>query len=113
MIMEQDQRRFPRYKLKGIHASITFIHPPHSNLCINGEVLDFSCSGIKIKLHSPLSTVMDGRVKILLILPESGIPLTINGTIKHQTASECGLECENNFSEEDFNELMFECIKSS
>jgi len=56
---------------------------------------------------------MDGRVKILLILPESGIPLTINGTIKHQTASECGLECENNFSEEDFNELMFECIKSS
>ncbi len=112
MIMEQDQRQNPRYKLQGIHASITFIHPPLSTLCLNGEVVDFSCTGIKIKLNSPFSAIMDGSVKILLVLPASGIPLSITGNIKHQAASECGLEFEDNYPEDAFNELMFECSKS-
>lgn len=112
--MEKDQRQYPRYKPQGLQASITFEHPPLSTLCTNGEVIDFSCTGIKIKLNSPLSAIMDGKVKILLVLPDSGIPLTITGIIKHQTSSsECGLEYENSHSEDIFNDLMFECIKST
>jgi hypothetical protein len=114
MIMQKDKRLHPRYMPQGIQASITFEHPPHDPLCTNGEVIDISCTGIKIKLSTPLAAIMDGKIKILLVLPDSGIPLTITGIIKHQKSpSECGLQYENSVSNDVFNDFMFECIKST
>lgn len=112
--MEQDKRQHPRYKAHGIQASITIEHPPQSPLCTNGDVIDISCTGIKIKLSKLLSEIINGKIKILFVLPESGIPLTITGIIKHQKSpSECGLQYENSLSDEMFNDLMFECIKNT
>lgn len=114
MIMTQDQRQYPRYQPQGIQASITIEHPPHDPLCTNGDIIDISCTGIKIKLSTPLSEIIDGKIKIVFVLPDSGTVLTITGIIKHQQEpSECGFQYENNLSEDMFNDLMFECIKTT
>ena len=87
--MEKDSRRHPRFKPKGMHASI------------------------KIKLSTPLSEIMNGKVKILLVLPDTGIPMSITGIIKHHISpAECSLQYAEPLADDVFNDFIFECVKS-
>lgn len=80
---------------------------------MKGQVVDMSYNGIKIHLDAPILESLDGRhINIKLVLPESGIPLTIKGIIKHQVSgSEYGLSYDDAVSHEFLDEFIFECTK--
>lgn len=112
--MKTEKRGHPRFNPQGLPAIITLEHLPDDQLCMNGEVIDISYTGIKIKLDTPLSAELDGRIKIQLFLPDSGIPLTISGIIKHQhLSSEYGLHYINTSSSDVLDDFMLECVKTA
>jgi len=111
--MDTDNRRHSRFNPKGLLANI--ILSPHSlekETTYEGTVVDLSYTGIKIKLNTPLNKGIDeSEILIKLTMPESGIPITIRGVLKHLTTnSECGLQYINQ-EEHEIDGLMFECIK--
>ncbi len=112
--MNSERRKHPRYSLSGVAATLTFNHPGLTQLQVNGEVIDMSCGGIKIHLDTPIIEELSGRqILIALSLPESGIPLTIRGIIKHQVSSmEYGLHCDSPIDQEYLDKFIFECTKS-
>lgn len=112
--MEIEKRTHPRFKPQGLQASIT-IDPPAADakVVLAGEIVDMSYNGIKIRLDKPLLIDIDhGEIKIEITMPQSGIPVSIHGLIKHvREQYECGLQFTRNHSEQGVDELMFECIK--
>lgn len=110
--METEKRAYPRYSPEGLRAGIAVEKPGHDLICMTGEIIDISCTGIKIKLDSPITANLIGKVRIEFELPKSGVPVKISGAIKHwESSSVFGLY----FAEEnpyDFmDSLLFECIK--
>ena len=88
------------------------LEPPHDPIHLEGEVLDISYTGIKIKLYTPAAANLDGKIKIRLFLPESGIPFSISGILKHQVnATELGLHYVESPGIKALDGFMFECIK--
>jgi hypothetical protein len=105
-----ERRLHPRINPQGLRAKI-FLEPPHDPGNLEGEVLDISLTGIKIKLDEP-SGDLGGKIKIALFLPETGIPFSITGVLKHQTtASELGLQYVANANADAMDRLLFECTK--
>ncbi len=114
--METDKRKHPRFCPENLLANITLApKAPEKKISINGTVVDMSYTGIKIKLNSPLSTdLKEAEITINLTLPESDIPVSIKGIIKHlNTESEYGLQYSENCSDNEIDNLMFECIKKT
>ena len=112
--MVQERRRHPRLALNDLKAHITISRSFEDNIEMDGQVIDLSYSGIKIRLDTPLPETADGVLTIIIILPESRIPLTIHGEIKQISPPlDYGLQYINNPSEQDFDQLMFECVKLS
>ncbi|MCD2449267.1 PilZ domain-containing protein [Methylicorpusculum oleiharenae] len=109
--MHSERRSHRRIKPKGLSADIILSRTNDQELPLNGDILDISYSGIRIKLSKPLASNIEGKVKITMTLPESGAPFIVHGTLKHQfNDDECGLHYTGH-SEESIDDLMFECIK--
>ncbi len=112
--METEKRKYPRFKPQGLHANIR-IDPPFAeeNLVLKGEIIDMSYNGIKIRLSKPLQLDVDHSIiKIEMTMPESGIPISIHGLIKHiRERCECGLQFTEVHPDHCVDDLMFECIK--
>jgi len=111
-----DNRKHPRFCPNGLAACISIeLSPPDEKLTFNGTVINMSYTGIKIKLSTPLNIdIPDSLLHISLTLPESGLPVTIRGMIKHlNNDSECGLQYTGKDLEHSIDNLMFECIKIS
>ena len=109
--MESEKRSHPRFMPEGLIANITIdLPPPDGEITIEGEVIDMSYTGIKIKLNTPFPADLDyGEIRILLTMPQSGIPVSIHGIIKH-----CSDQCEYGLQFTDkhnVDNLVFECIK--
>ncbi|MDD5579228.1 MAG: PilZ domain-containing protein [Methylobacter sp.] len=112
--MKTEKRGYPRFNPQGLKATITLDHLPDDQLRMKGEVIDISYTGIKIKLDKPISAGLDGRIKIQLILPDSGIPLTISGIIKHQhLPAEYGLHYINTSPIDVLDDFILECVKTA
>jgi len=113
--MDQENRNHPRFSPKGLSANISIEpSPPSDKVIMDGTIINISYSGIKIKLNSPCNEdIQKGVVTINLTLPESGVPITIRGTIKHlnNSAEEFGLQYAESHTENKVDNLMFECIK--
>jgi len=112
--MNLDHRKHPRFCPDGLIAQITIVPPPPENqIKLEGRVLDMSYSGIKIKLDKALGRSFPvSDILISLVMPSSGVPVSIRGMIKHtDKQSECGLQYTDQFSENSIDDLMFECIK--
>jgi len=111
--MNSERRKHSRFLLNGVSATLTLCYPPEE-IQIPGEIIDISCSGIKIQLSQPILQNLDGRnINIQLTMPESGIPLTIKGLIKHHLSpTEYGLHYGTPIAEELMDEFIFECTKS-
>ncbi|MCF6252904.1 MAG: PilZ domain-containing protein [Methylococcaceae bacterium] len=112
--MDTDKRRHPRFSPKGLTANITiFPPPPDQKIILKGTIVDMSYTGIKIKLNTAIKNKLpESEITITLTMPESGVPITIRGIIKHiNTDSECGLQYSEKYSEHEVDDLMFECIK--
>ena len=112
--MKTDKRKHQRFHPENFLATVTLTtEPSGEKINFEGTVVDMSYTGIKIKLNSPINIELDkAEININLIMPESGIPLSIKGVIKHfHKQSECGLQYTGKDSGSDINNLMFECIK--
>jgi PilZ domain len=110
---EVERRQSPRFNPQGLKASIT-LEPPHDPANLQGEVVDISHTGVKIKLNSPAAAGLNGKVKIQLFLPESGIPFSISGILKyHNNSDELGLHYMDCPVVEALDSFMFECVKLS
>jgi hypothetical protein len=110
--MSSEKRAYPRYCPTGLQALIVVEEAGCIPFRLTGEVIDISYTGIKIRLTVPLARLNDGKVKIELTLPETGIPLTITGTVKHWASpSEFGLQYAEETPDIFKDNLLFECIK--
>lgn len=113
--MQNENRSRIRFNPAGLVAHIIIDPPPPGGeIVIDGHVVDMSYSGIKIRLCEPLGqSIEEAELRISIILPESGVPVSIHGTIKHiQEAQECGLQYDaDRHREHELDDLMFECVK--
>lgn len=105
-----ERRLHPRVSPEGLRAKI-FLEPPNDPHQLEGDVLDISLTGIKIKLDAPPGDI-NGKIKIALLLPETSIPLSITGVLKHQLSpSEVGLHYVGSPNADALDRLLFECTK--
>jgi len=112
--VEVDKRNHKRICPEGLAAHIVIDPPPPADeIIMDGQVIDMSYRGIKIKLQQPIyPEIEEAELRILLILPESGVPVTIHGIIRHiQDGQECGLQYVEQHTEQQLDDLMFECVK--
>lgn len=112
--MEDEKRSRRRIKPDSLKAHITIELPlPDGPISLDGEVVDISYSGIKIKLdHSLHRHIEQAELRIKIELPESGVPLYIHGHIRHiDEQGHCGLEYSQPPQEQDIDDLMFECVR--
>lgn len=112
--MEADKRIHKRFNPEGLRAHIIIEPPPpETEIILDGVVVDMSYRGIKIKLQHPLQhEVEEAELRISIVLPESGVPVSIHGMIKHiQEKHECGLQYADKHTEAELDNLMFECVK--
>ncbi|MBE0435874.1 MAG: PilZ domain-containing protein, partial [Methylomicrobium sp.] len=77
--MLNEQRKHPRIPVKELKAHVSIDRVRQAPIEIDGDVIDISYTGIKIRLNSPLPEESEGIVKIVIVLPESKIPITIHG----------------------------------
>ena len=111
--MPIEKRAYPRFRTQGIRADITLGKPSYYPHHLTGDVIDISFSGIKLLLDSPFPEIKHGKITIEIRLPESGIPLTIKGSIKYfASSSELGLYCGDDTPGETMDRLLFECVKA-
>ncbi len=112
--MAIEKRSHQRFVPEGLLADIKIIAAQSGVIQITqGVVMDMSYTGIRIHLLTPLSLEIGSlQIKITLTMPESGIPITINGMIKRISDDiELGCYFGNNHLENDLDPLMFECVK--
>lgn len=112
--MDIENRDRKRFNPEGVAAHIIIDPPPpEDEMVIDGQVVDMSYSGIKIRLNEPLEhDVEEAELRISLVLPESGVPVSIHGMIKHVVdQQECGLQYADKHTEDELDHLMFECVK--
>lgn len=112
--MEAEKRARKRFSPEGLNAHIVIDPPPpDEEIIIDGVVVDMSYSGIKIKLEHPLEHKVDhAELRISIRLPESGVPLSIHGMIRHVNGNhECGLQYADKHTESEMDDLMFECVR--
>jgi c-di-GMP-binding flagellar brake protein YcgR len=110
---EAERRKYPRFNPQGLKANI-MLESPNDPTHLEGEVVDISYTGIKIKLNTPAADNLDGKIKIRLYLPESGIPFSISGILKHKiNSTELGLHYVESPGVKALDGFMFECIKLS
>ncbi|MGR9052209.1 MAG: PilZ domain-containing protein [Gammaproteobacteria bacterium] len=112
--MLEERRLHPRLALEGVKAYVTLTPAHDENIELEGHIVDISYTGVKIRLVSPMPNIRQGRISIAIMLPRSGIPLTIKGEIRHMSPdSNYGMEFDDNIPLEKRERLLFECIKFS
>lgn len=114
--MENNRRKHSRFEPGNLSAIINLTQASsHEDIIIEGKVINLSYTGIKIKLKKAVpNNILLNKIKINLILPQSGIPISIHGAIKHFTGNTvCGMQFSENHPEHEVDGLMLECIKSS
>ena len=106
-----ERRSHPRFYPDGLKANIQ-IENGQSLTFLEGEVIDISFTGIKIRLKTPSSWDMEGKIKIDLHLPDTGIPFSINGILRHQSmAGDLGIEYVDASNVVEMDKFIFECYK--
>ncbi len=112
--MTSEKRTHPRFLPDGLIASIAVkLTPPDKEIVVEGKIIDMSYTGIKIQLNTPLpSNISTGEIRIMMIMPQSGLPISIHGIIRHcSEQGEYGLNFSGKHAEHHIDNLMFECIK--
>jgi hypothetical protein len=106
-----DRRHFPRFNPQGLKATI-ILESSQDPSNLEGEVVDISLTGVKIKLNTPMPLCNDSKIRINFLLPKSGIPFSISGILKHQlTSTDLGVHYTDNPAVKVMDNFMLECIK--
>lgn len=114
--MDAERRYHPRFTPQGLSARLIIEDTSsHDSIVIEGQIMDMSYGGIRLKLQQPLLQAFEeAHIRIVFHLPQSGVPLSIHGTIRHLDAhTDCGLQYGDQHQEDALDDLMFECIKSA
>lgn len=113
--MNAERRNRPRFNPEGLSAHL-IIEPTltQDSIVIEGSIVDMSYSGIRLRLHQRLQqTFEEAHIRIVIDLPQSGVPLSIQGMIRHvHEQTDCGLQYADH-QEQELDDCMFECIKSA
>jgi hypothetical protein len=113
--MSADNRRHFRFCPEGLKAEIALIDlQTNKQVHLQGQVVDMSYSGIRIKLSSPMPANMpESQVKITVTMPKSGMTVNIKGSVRHMSQqAEYGVGYSHDHSEQEVDAFMFECIKT-
>ncbi len=108
------KRVYTRVKPENLQANITIIKSHEDKpLHISGQVLDISYRGLRIHLNRPAATNLDDcLIKIVFVLPQSGVPVTISGKRRHcQHGVDLGLQFSGPLPEQQLDDFLFECVK--
>jgi len=109
--MKPERRRHLRSKPQNIKANILALNSSEPEISLSGEILDISRTGIRIKLSKPLGKSVNDNLKITMVLPDSGIPFTVHGTLKHlHSDTEYGVHVTHHV-DGSVDDLLFECVK--
>lgn len=109
--MKPEKRSHRRVKPSNIQADVSSAHASDEEVDLSAEILDISRTGIRIKLSKPLDTSIHDKLKINMILPESGTPFTVHGQLKHQhSETEYGIHLTHHV-EGSVDDMLFECVK--
>ncbi|MEQ1559140.1 MAG: PilZ domain-containing protein [Methyloglobulus sp.] len=107
---ESERRQSPRFNPSGLKANIWV--ESHEPSQLEGDVIDISFTGIKIRLKSPVAGDMVGKIRIDLFLPDTCIPFSISGILKHRaTPIDLGIRYIDSSNVIDLDKFMFECEK--
>ncbi len=109
--MKPERRRHHRVKPKNVQADVLSAVPSEVEISLTGEILDISRTGIRIKLRKPLGKKVNDNLKITMTLPESGVPFTVHGTLKHlHSDTEYGVHYTHHI-DGSVDDMLFECVK--
>lgn len=111
--MKPERRSYHRVKPQNVQADVFSMHPSQPEISLNGEILDISRTGIRIKLSKPLAknVRVNDKLKITMVLPESGSTFSIHGTLTHlHSDTEFGVHYTHH-AEGSVDDMLFECIK--
>jgi c-di-GMP-binding flagellar brake protein YcgR len=107
-----ERRQHPRYSANGLKAAVKL--GERQEIVLYGEVVDISLDGIKIRLDKPTEDDLEGDIEIDLFLPNTEIPITVNGILKHINGTgQLGLHYLSYPVAETLNHFMFDCMKLS
>ncbi len=112
--MKPDKRSHPRFHPEGLVATIRItLESPDKVISLRGDIIDLSCTGIKIRLDRPLMSDIDNsEIKILIRMPHSGVEASIHGRLRHcSDHGLCGLQFTAGHENDDMTQLMLNCIK--
>ena len=110
-----EKRQYPRYKTTKLKALVSLFISPHTvSVEIEGDVLDVSMTGVKIKLYGELpANLGEARVKISLSSAHSKVPMQINGMIRYKSlTTQYGLQFAADNAPQAINDFLFECARS-
>jgi len=109
--MKVERRNHQRIKSKNVQANIHLFTPSAVETDLNGEILDISLTGIRLKLSKPLDKNVNDNIKITMLSPESGTPITVHGTLKHlHSDTEYGVHYTHHV-DGSIDDILFECEK--
>jgi hypothetical protein len=110
---DTERRQHPRYSANGLKAAVK-LGEFNEQVVLYGEVVDISLDGIKIKLDKPTDDDLAGDIEIDLFLPNTEIPITVNGVLRHINGTgQLGLHYLHYPVAETLNHFMFDCMKLS
>lgn len=106
-----ERRQHPRISPAGLKATVK-LGTEDEPIILQAEVIDISYDGIKIKLEPQAANNLEGKIGIELYLPDSAIPVSFRGILKHiNQAGELGMRYIDCPVVESLDSLMFECNK--
>ncbi len=111
--MKPERRNHNRVNPKDMSAEILSIPYSESETSLTGKILDISRTGIRIKLNKTLGKSINDKLKITMLLPESGTPVTVHGVLKHlHSDKEYGVHYTHHI-DGSIDDMLFECVKLS
>lgn len=106
-----ERRQSPRVSPVGLKAIIK-LETGDTPVILQAEVVDISYDGIKIKLQPRDASNLEGKIGIEVFLPDSIMPLSFSGVLKHFNQSgELGLRYVDCPVVESLDNFMFQCNK--
>ncbi len=109
--MKPERRSYRRVKSKKIQADVSSTAQANQEMNLNGEILDISRTGLRIKLNQPLNSKIHDKINITLVLPHSGTPFSVHGIlINKHTETEYGIHYASH-THESIDDMLFECVK--
>lgn len=108
--MVAERRTHQRVKPKNLKADIFINEDGSPEVALDADIIDISVSGIRVKLKQPINSIKSHKIKVTMMLPDSKVPFSVHGILKHQHAdSEAGIHYTDRI-QGSVDNFIFDCI---